>query len=220
MRAQLLVVFALLLAALTIVHRRGDKDLVPQSLPLTELPAAIGPWASRDIAMDPHVLEVLGDGKFLNRVYAATSAEALSGGVVAGEVSLFIGYFPTQRTGQAIHSPQNCLPGAGWTFLSSGLVDLSGGVGKPYPVGDYLISDGTHKAEVLYWYQSHGRSIANDYKAKFYTVADSIRYNRTDAALVRVVAPVLPGEGPEQARVRAVGFARELAPMLPAFIPN
>ena len=39
-------------------------------------------------------------------------------------VSLFIGYFPTQRTGQSIHSPQNCLPGAGWTFASSKTIYL------------------------------------------------------------------------------------------------
>jgi EpsI family protein len=192
-------------------------------VPLRELPAAIGTWQGTDIPMDPGVLEQLGEGVFLNREYTTSEPrQPMSGDASAesGEVGLFIGYFPTQRMGQTIHSPQNCLPGAGWTFLSSGAIDLGGQEGRAYPVGDYLISDGSKEAEVLYWYQSHGRSIASDYVAKFYTIADSIRYNRTDAALVRVVSPVQAGEGRDGAQRRAVSFARKLVPMLPAYIPN
>jgi EpsI family protein len=133
---------------------------------------------------------------------------------------LFIGYFPTQRTGQSIHSPQNCLPGAGWSFLSSGVTELTGPGGRKYTVGEYLISDGRSSQEVLYWYRVHGRSIANDYKAKLYTLADSIRYSRTDAALVRIITPVLPDESRAQAHDRAVGFAERIVPLLPAYIPD
>jgi len=43
---------------------------------------------------------------------------------------------------------------------------------------------------VLYWYQTHGRIIASEYSAKPYMVLDSIRMNRTDAALVRVITPL------------------------------
>ena len=74
--------------------------------------------------------------------------------------------------------------------------------------------------EVLYWYQMHGRSIASDYKAKLYTLADSIRYGRTDAALVRIITPVDPGEDRLEARKRAVDFAEQITPLLPAYVPN
>ena len=33
--------------------------------------------------------------------------------------------------------------------------------------------------------------MANEYKAKFWVMADAIRLNRTDTALVRVIVPVV-----------------------------
>jgi EpsI family protein len=87
-------------------------------------------------------------------------------------------------------------------------------------VGEYLITNGAAMQEVLYWYQMRGRSIANDYKAKLYTLADSIRYSRTDAALVRVITAVNPGEDRMDAHRRAVEFAEQIIPLLPAYIPD
>jgi len=196
-------------------------DRVPPSEPLSEMPETIGSWTATDIPLDAEVLAVLGKGVFLNRVYepaggASTGADAVD----ASPVSLFIGYFPTQRTGQSIHSPQNCLPGAGWVFESSGVTTLKSSDGNVARVGEYIISNGAVKQEVLYWYRSHGRSIASDYMAKVYTLADSIRYSRTDAALVRIVTPVRPNESRLDAHRRAVDFAEQLNPLLPAFIPN
>jgi EpsI family protein len=135
-------------------------------------------------------------------------------------VDLFIGYFPTQRSGQSIHSPQNCLPGAGWTFASSKAIDLKSNDGRVYRVGEYLIANNTTKQVVLYWYLAHGRSIANDYVAKAYMMADAIRWNRTDGALVRVVTQVGPRESVEAAQERAKGFASQMTPLLPRFIPD
>jgi EpsI family protein len=185
---------------------------------LSDLPTTIGSLNSVEVPMDAAVLQVLGNGIFLNRVYMpAGQAEQKNG---AAQVGLFIGYFPTQRTGQSIHSPQNCLPGAGWVFDKSGLTTVRTGTGKEVQVGEYVISNGAVKAEVLYWYQSHGRAVANDYAAKLYTLADSIRYGRTDAALVRIVTPITATETGDEAHRRAVDFAEQIEPLLPAFIPN
>ena len=30
--------------------------------------------------------------------------------------NIYVGYYATQRTGATYHSPQNCLPGAGWVL--------------------------------------------------------------------------------------------------------
>lgn len=212
------VITVMMAAAAVLLHVRGDVDLVPRSEPLDQLPMQIGSLSATEIPLDQETLDVLGKGVFLNRIYQPVALEKKAPTGVP--LSLFIGYFPTQRTGQSIHSPQNCLPGAGWSFLSSGVTDLTDSNGRKYTVGDYLISDGRSSQEVLYWYRVHGRSIANDYKAKLYTLADSIRYSRTDAALIRIITPVLPGEDRASARDRAVRFADRLAPLLPAYIPN
>jgi EpsI family protein len=217
------VVLLMSLTAL-LLHMRGDVDRVLPSRPLSELPMTIGTRTATDMAMDPDVLQVLGKGDFLNRVYLANLPQqgrtALIDSGEGAPIGLFIGYFPTQRTGQSIHSPQNCLPGAGWSFVSSWMTSLTNAAGKRYQVKEYLITDGLSSQEVLYWYQMHGRIIAGDYEAKLYTLADSIRYGRTDAALVRIITPVEPGEERLHARARAVRFAEQLAPLLPAYVPD
>ena len=210
------VLLLLLLSTGLLLRARGDVDWVPASAPLSLLPANLGGWSGRELPINAAVLEVLGKGVFLNRIYTPLQP----GDPAHAPVTLFIAYFPTQRTGQAIHSPQNCLPGSGWTFESSGVTDLTDPTGKHYQVGDYLISDGKTRQEVLYWYRSHGRSIASDYKAKLYTLADSIRYHRTDAALIRIVTPLAAGEDRYQAHQRAIQFAEQLVPLLPAYIPD
>ena len=93
-----------------------------------------------------------------------------------------------------MHSPQNCLPGAGWTFDSQKYTEIQDINGKNYKVGEYVIGNGDIKQFVIYWYQAHGRSIPNEYVAKGYMVADAIRTNRTDGALVRVITQVMPSE--------------------------
>jgi EpsI family protein len=214
-----LVVLLMSFTAL-VLHVRGDVDKVLPSRPLSELPAALDSRNAIDVPIDPEALAILGKGDFLNRVYVVPDdvpTPTLSDRV---RLELYIAYFPTQRTGQSIHSPQNCLPGAGWTFQSSGITEFTDATGKTYRVGEYLITNGSTTEEALYWYQMQGRSIASDYKAKLYTLAESIRYGRTDAALVRIITPVIPGEDTLEAHNRLVGFARQLTPLLPAYVPN
>ncbi|MEO6981595.1 MAG: exosortase C-terminal domain/associated protein EpsI [Edaphobacter sp.] len=216
-------VVLLLCGTFFILNHRGDADNVPFSEPLSLLPKTIGAWSSRDFPLDSDTLAVLGKGDFLNRIYTSAlpanqSSPSAYGGILP--VSLFIGYFPTQRTGQTMHSPQHCLPGAGWTFDSQKYTDIQDINGKNYDVGEYVISNGEMRQFVIYWYQAHGRSVPNEYKAKAYMVADAIRMNRTDGALVRVITPVLPTESLASARARAVGFTSQMLPFLPRFIPD
>jgi EpsI family protein len=178
-----------------------------------------GAWISHDIPLTDDTLEVLGKGDFLNRVY---TFQPHAGESPVPPISLFIGYFASQRTGQTMHSPQNCLPGAGWVFEPNQkkYTDIQDINGKNYNVGEYVISNGDIRQFVIYWYQAHGRSIPNEYMAKGYLVADAIRMNRTDGALVRVITQVVSSESLDSARARAVHFTQQMAPNLPRFVPN
>lgn len=217
-------VVLLLAATAFILHSRGDSDRVPPSEPLKLMPETIGSWTGQDLPIADDVLAVLGKGDFLNRIY--TSSRPVTPDETAAQVDanlpigLFIGYFPTQRTGQSIHSPQNCLPGAGWTFDARRYTTLKAANGKTFRVGEYQISNGESRQFVIYWYQAHGRSIPNEYVARAYMVADAIRMDRTDGALVRVITQIAPTETVADARRRAVRFTSLMAPLLPRFIPN
>jgi EpsI family protein len=74
----------------------------------------------------------------------------------------------------------------------------------------------------LYWYQSHGRVIASEYWGKFYMVADALRMNRTDAALVRVVVPMTGSGASAEASADTVGveFVQSIFPLLQRHLPS
>ena len=206
------VVVLLLAGTALILKARGNSDRIPVSEPLSQVPREITEWTGFDEPISQETLDVLGAGDFLSRVYSQSGGKA--------PIGLFIGYFPTQRSGVTIHSPKNCLPGAGWVFESSQYVDLTDAAGKAHRVGEYIIANGDSKQFVIYWYQAHGRSVASEYMAKRYMVSDAMRLDRTDGALVRVTSPIDAREGTSAAKARAEAFAAQLAPMLPRFIPD
>jgi EpsI family protein len=205
-------VVLLLFGTALLLHTRPGVDKNPPSDALALFPDVVDGRVGHDQSIDQETRDVLGNGDFLSRYYVSDEQRL--------PIGLFIGYFPTQRTGQTIHSPKHCLPGAGWVFESSDYLDLTDANDKPHRVGEYIIANGDARQFVIYWYQAHGRSVANEYMAKIYMVADAIRMNRTDGALVRVITPIAPSEETAVARKRAEQFAMRIAPMLPQFIPN
>jgi EpsI family protein len=72
---------------------------------------------------------------------------------------------------------------------------------------------------VLYWYQSHDRVIASEFAAKFWLIADSIRYRRSDTALVKVVVPV-NGSEIDSAVQGAVDFVQSAYPAIARQLPT
>jgi EpsI family protein len=210
--ARFWIVVLLLAGTALVLHKHANSEVIPVSEPLWQVPREIAGRTGTDIPIDQETLNVLGAGDFLSRVYTREGQSL--------PVGLFIGYFPTQRTGVTIHSPKHCLPGAGWAFESSQYVDLKDADGKPHRVGEYVIANGENRQFVIYWYQAHGRSVANEYLAKMYLVTDAMRMNRTDGALVRVITPIDPSDGISAAKARAEAFTAQITPILPRFIPN
>jgi EpsI family protein len=161
--------------------------------------------------IDPEVLETLGSGNYLSRLYTSQKTPP---------VDLFIAYYNSQRSGDTIHSPKNCLPGSGWTPLESQRILLPVTADKSIQVNRYIVAKGAERQLVMYWYQAHGRATASEYMAKLYLVTDSIKLSRSDGGMVRVVTPILSGETEEQSQARATEFAKALYGNLDAYIPQ
>jgi EpsI family protein len=204
--------FVCFILAATVIGRASQSEHVPARKPFDEFPMRLGDWTGRQLPpLDAEILAVLGVDDYLSRVYYAEAQL---------EVGLYIGYYRSQRQGDTIHSPLNCLPGAGWEPTSKGLLTIAL-PNESISVNRILIQKGLEQQLVLYWYQSHGRVVASEYLSKLYLIADSVRLNRTDAALVRVVAPVVsPATGGRQAEHDAVRFVKELLPELFTYLPS
>jgi EpsI family protein len=215
------IVIACLLAAAAYLPRVTQAEPVPIRETLGVLPLTIAGWNGGDTTpLDAKTVAVLGVDEYLNRVYLNDHQRP---------VGLYIAYYASQRQGDTMHSPLNCLPGSGWSPVHFNRVTIpmttapeTGASRAPSPpaleVNRYVIEKGLDRQLVLYWYQSHGRVVASEYWGKFYLVLDAIRMNRTDGALVRLVAPLVTTE--DAAEHDAVNFARALYPMLGRYLPS
>ena len=203
----------LLIATALLLHARSRGEVFPPRHPLQSFPQQIGNWEGTDVAIDEDALQVLGPGDFLLRVYQDQDTTQTP-------VDLFIAYFASQRAGDTIHSPKNCLPGAGWSPVQSRRIMLSMPSHAPFPVNRYVIAKGDARQLVLYWYWAHDRGVASEYWAKYYLVADSIRMNRSDGSLVRLKTGMAPGESVDAAMQRVIPFAERILPLLDDYIPR
>jgi EpsI family protein len=216
----LVVTLCLVLGAVAI-DRASRSERVPPRESLATFPMDLADWRGRSAdRFDDQVLAVLGVDEYINREYTAPTGAA---------VGLYIGYYQSQREGDTMHSPLNCLPGAGWQPVTQERLTVPVATGvepaaarRDIRVNRVVILKGLDRQVVLYWYQSHGRVVASEYWAKLYTVLDAVRLNRTDAALIRVVSPVAgDGAAGEAGATRAaVAFTQALFPFLGAYLPN
>jgi EpsI family protein len=209
MTRRLLVLLFVVVAAAVCLRASTAERRVPLRRPLAEMPWNIGEWtAIHQEDFDPATVAVLRADDYISRNYVRRTAD---------QADLYIGYYETQRQGDTVHSPLNCLPAAGWQLLTMDRAAVDAG-SEPIVVNRDLIQKGLDKRLVLYWYQSHGRVVASEYWSKAYLVLDGLRLHRTDGALVRVITPVVDGEaGAEQ---RAADFVRTLFPVISLHLPE
>jgi EpsI family protein len=213
MKTRIVLLCIILFATSAVIARSSRPEIVPVREHLSGIPMRLGDWAGQTAPdLDSKVLAILGVDDYINRVYY--NPESFP-------ASLYIGYYQSQTEGDTIHSPLNCLPGAGWNPTKRGHISIQENGNAPIEINRIIIIKGVDKQVVLYWYQSHGRAIASEYWAKIHTVLDALRTNRTDAALVRIICPVPGTDSQAEAfsEKRAAEFAKALYPLLGQFIP-
>jgi EpsI family protein len=189
-------------------------EVVPLREPLANLTNHIGRWQGQEAPkFDEKVIAILGVEDLINRFYVAPGEPG---------ISLYVGYYQSQREGDTIHSPMNCLPGSGWQPVSADHLAVTVPErASPIVINRILIRKGADRQVVLYWYQSHGRVVASEYWSKAYMVYDAVRSHRSDAAMIRIMSPVLPSEdGTAPAEQRVTEFVRDLFPHLERHLPS
>ncbi|MGH9847603.1 MAG: exosortase C-terminal domain/associated protein EpsI [Blastocatellia bacterium] len=192
----------------------GGREQVPARASLAEVPQNFNGWRQIDEqSLSPGAARELGADDYLSRTYADDRGS---------RIFLFIAWYASQRHRRTFHSPQNCMPGAGWTMRDHKLHSLtSDSRGYAGEINEYRIEKDGAGMVALYWYHGRGRAIASEYWGRLHTIEDSLRLGRTDGALVRVIAPVGQGDGAEQqARRAGFDFIQKLTPLLPRFVPD
>ena len=203
-------------AAWHLAPERAAAD-VPRD-PLVLFPRALGDWtAASPRQLDPDIEAVLRADDYLSVGYASPEH--------ARPVDLFVAYYEKQTEGSGIHSPQVCIPAAGWEMsrITDTTVPVTGPDGAPIgvPVNRAVIQRGLERQLVYYWFEQRGRRVTSDYMAKATTILDAVTRGRSDGALVRLITPIEPGQGAEAAAdARLQAFLGEMTSVLPRFVPE
>lgn len=161
------------------------KEVAPPARESFSLfPMQIGKWAGSSSLLDPAVEKILKADDYVSAYYRSPDE--------AEGVDLFLSYYTSQTNGSAIHSPEVCIPGAGWEIFSITRepVSLPDSKFGSFELNRAIIQKGLEKQLVYYWFEGRGQRMTDDIAAKFQMFADSVRIGRTDGGLVRLITPI------------------------------
>ena len=197
----------------------GRQQAARLARPLSTLPNVIDGVRGEERPLTAGERRVAGVSDYLFRIFRRDSLSAFS---------VYVGFYESQATGKTIHSPRNCLPGAGWQVVESGTTPLALD-GRDVRVNQYVIANGPSQAVVLYWYQGRGRVAHSEYRVKWDLMRDAATNGRTEEALVRVMVPIAPsrafsatdwGERRKDAEQMANRVAAQLLPLVAGAMPS
>jgi len=210
--SKFIIVILVLLVAMGLNHYFSKPDISLPRKSLAEFPISLGDWtAFTDQKMDKQSLEILKVDDYFMRNYRNSKGEV---------IGLYIGYFKSQREGKGIHSPRQCLPGAGWVPVNTAVyrMTLPGHNPETVPVNKFVMGKGLDRQLYLFWYHGRGRIYASEYWNKIYLIWDGLTRKRTDGALVRVNNPVIGNT--EDALKTQSDFIQLFLPLLKEYIPD
>ncbi|SDT96665.1 exosortase C-terminal domain/associated protein EpsI [Desulfobacula phenolica] len=203
-----IIIIMLVTAALT--GFAGHSERILPNRPFSEFPLEIGHWKGNTSELDRKVYNILGLEDYILADYRKNSGET---------VSLYVGFYQSQKQGDIIHSPKNCMPGAGWKIMDTTIETVAmADTGKKIKTIKLLLQKGKEQQVVLYWFQSRGRIIYSEYMQKIWLVIDSVTKQRTDGSFVRLISPVTVDEG-ETIKVLKE-FTKKVYPFLDEYIPS
>lgn len=203
MTKRILVLLALVVVA-GALRLQTRVEAVSTASSLAGIPMAVGLWQGRPAARySPDVVAALGVEQYIHRTYASDDGRT---------ANLYLGYHASQSQGSSIHSPMNCLPGAGWEPQTVERIPFGSGTARRV-----VIRKGSDRMLVIYWYQTMTHIEGEEYRGRFYSVVDTLRHGRNDAALVRVTVPIGDGhDGEPRAAAAAMELASGLLPYVSA----
>jgi exosortase D (VPLPA-CTERM-specific) len=202
----------ILLLTFGLSHGIEFRQKVPISKPFSQFPMQIGEWKGAREDMEQQFLDQLKFSDYIMVNYANSQGKT---------VNFYVAYYQDQSKGEAIHSPETCLPAGGWEFTEAGSVTIPAYNGRAsMQVNRAFMEQAGGRELVYYWFPMRGRILTRLYQLKIYTFWDSLTKHRTDGALVRVITPVYPKERPQDTEARLQGFVREATPVLDGYVPK
>jgi len=205
--------FIILLVAISAFVIPKQTEIEPERKSYASFPLEIDTWSGKVDTLDKIVLDTLKLTDYAMIDYVSDDN---------GYVNFYSAYYSSQKKGASAHSPRSCIPGGGWRIASLNQHMITGVEmnGVPLEVNRLVIQKGEVKQLVYYWFQQRGRIVTNEYMMKWWLFWDSMNEHRSDGALVRLTTVLSAGQDISIADNRLEKFSRELAPLLPEYVPG
>jgi EpsI family protein len=202
----------LVLGCVLVFHGTRDQVAVPLAAPISGVLDHVDGYRIEEQHVSDEERRVAGMTDYVARIYWRPDSSVA--------FTTYVGYYDQQTQGKSMHSPKNCLPGAGWEILRGGTATVTAAHGA-HVVNRYLLKNGALEAVVYYWYQGRGRVVASEYAVKVNLLKDAALKGHTEEALVRIVIPVDPGDS-TQAKADQLGMqiAPRLMDQVQGILPN
>lgn len=195
-----------------VLPERDQMDVDRASF--ASFPPVVGDW--RQIQphqrLDPITEEALGADDYHNTTLVR------DGDLPVG---LFMAWYADQSSG-GVHSPEICLPGAGWEIAWLERTNIGPELGgtEDFDINRAIIQKGETRMMVFYWFEQKGRRVAWDMAAKMWLIMDGVRTGRTDGGLVRLTTLIGEAEDDAAAENRLMDVLRSVQGDVPRFIPQ
>ncbi len=213
----LITAAALMVTAVTVAPLIPERvATVPDRDSFALFPREIGAWRQygTEQRFSPEIEESL----------SADDYHAVQFARAPGEPSLdfFSAWYTDLSEDGVQHTPEICLPGAGWEIAQVERIDLSGELGleDPYRVNRVILQKGQDRMLVYYWFTHMGRAMPSNTEAKFSVMTRGAFNDRLDGAIIRLIVPISESHTEADAAAQMIDFLKAAGPQLPRFIPG
>ena len=206
----LLMLASLIIATLFSTSLFQRKNIIVTSKPLVQFPLMLGEWRASESRLSPSIEAVAGASEYYYGDFSSSK----------GKVNLYIAYYQDQKKGAAPHSPKVCIPGDGWVITSDEPVSIKSKSGKNYQVSRLIITKDKHTIITYYWLKQGSNIFRQQFIARLNLIWFSLKENRADAALIRMVSEVGGSETMKDTDTRMQEMATELLDVVSDFVPD
>jgi len=200
----------LILLACVGLYMNFHKDLVvPLARSFVDFPPTHNGWRMvGQSTLSENVMKVLMPTEYLSRRYASESGDV---------VDMYLSFFDGGPDSGRIHSPKNCVAGAGWTELSSERVVMNLGGEDVNLVKSIYAKDATREV-IYYWFDMRGNTMSDEYSLKLAEITGSMFHRRRDQSFMRI--SVQARDNVDAAQKRVEDFLRDFYPLIRDYLPS
>lgn len=208
LRTRFFLVLVLLAGTAAFMNFRQDLE-IPLARPFDEFPVVHNGWRMvEQAALPQNIISVLMPTDYLARRYAGRDGAL---------VDMYLSFFNGGPESGRIHSPKNCVVGAGWTEILSKRMTMALGDGSVNLV-QAVYAKGERRDVIYYWFAMRGQTMSDEYSLKIAEIFGSMLHRRRDQSFIRISVETTGNTNSAEEKIER--FLKDFYPEIIKFFPS